>query len=103
MHYTAMRARLDMFVSDIAIGEFVSSEIVAYGLLVKVQFFGNSANAAGGQFVLNGSQLLECDIHSWKSLIRKSKDNNPLIQISQRKLNLFPKNSKKTERCLTKI
>ena len=64
MNNTSVRARLDMFVGNLAVGEFVGSKIVAYCLLIEIQFFGNSANTAGGQFVLDGSQLLECNIHS---------------------------------------
>lgn len=64
MDYAAVRAWLNVFVGDFTVCEFVCSEIVAYGLLVDVQFFGNFADAAGGQFVLDCPQFLECNIHS---------------------------------------
>lgn len=62
MNYAASRTGFQMPFDDLP-SFTVSAEIIAYGLLVKVEFFGNSVDTSGRQGVFDAAQLLEGDIH----------------------------------------
>ena len=63
MNDAAAGAGFQMPFDDLPSVIFMGAEIIAYGLLVYVEFFGDPVNATGGQRVFDAAQLLEGDIH----------------------------------------
>lgn len=59
----AARPRLPVPLHDLPSLVFVCAEVIAHGLFIDGEFFGDPLDAAGGQGVLDAAQLLESDIH----------------------------------------
>ncbi len=71
MDYAAIWAGLEV-IACIAFPKFMSAEVIANGLLIYLQLFGNAIYAARRQLVLDVSQLIESEIHKPVILVKKT-------------------------------
>lgn len=63
MNDAAARAGLQVPLYYLAVRVIVRAKVIADGLFLNVEFFGDAVDAASGQGVLDAAQLLEGDVH----------------------------------------